>query len=291
MAQVTAALVKQLREMTNSPMMECKKALVKADGDIDRAVDILREMGVAKAVKRAGRATNEGTVATYVSEDGHVAAILELSCETDFVGTNPKFTGFAADLAKVVADNNPADVDALKACAMGQGTVDSELTEMIHIIGENMKIMRFARIEQPEGAIAGYIHLGGKLASLVSFSFGKAETAANDSFKTFAHDVAMQVVAADPVSATIEDVPADVLEHEKAIYAVQAAESGKPEFVQQKMVEGRVNKFYKESVLNEQAFIKDSDTTISALAKKVSKEAGDDIKIVSFIRYNFGEAE
>ena len=157
MAQVTAALVKQLREMTNSPMMECKKALVKADGDIDRAVDILREMGVAKAVKRAGRATNEGTVATYVSEDGHVAAILELSCETDFVGTNPKFTGFAADLAKVVADNNPADVDALKACAMGQGTVDTELTEMIHIIGENMKIMRFARIEQPEGAIAGYI--------------------------------------------------------------------------------------------------------------------------------------
>ena len=291
MAQVTAALVKQLREMTNSPMMECKKALVKADGDIDRAVDILREMGVAKAVKRAGRATNEGTIGTYVSEDGHTAAILELSCETDFVGTNPKFTGFAADLAKVVAENDPADVEALKACKMGQGTVDTELTEMIHIIGENMKIMRFARIEQPEGAIAGYIHLGGKLASLVSFTFAKAETAANDSFKTFAHDVAMQVVAADPVSATIEDVPADVLEHEKAIYAVQAAESGKPEFVQQKMVEGRVNKFYKESVLSEQVFIKDNDTTISELAKKVSKEAGDDIKIVSFVRFSFGEAE
>ena len=291
MAQVTAALVKQLREMTNSPMMECKKALVKADGDIDRAVDILREMGVAKAVKRAGRATNEGTIGTYVSEDGHTAAILELSCETDFVGTNPKFTGFAADLAKVVAENNPTDLEALKACKMGQGTVDSELTEMIHIIGENMKIMRFTRVEQPEGGIAGYIHLGGKLASLVSFSFGKAETNANETFKTFAHDVAMQVVAADPVSATIEDVPADVLEHEKAIYAVQAAESGKPEFVQQKMVEGRVNKFYKESVLSEQVFIKDNDTTISELAKKVSKEAGDDIKIVSFVRFSFGEAE
>ena len=143
MAQITAALVKQLREMTDSPMMECKKALVEADGDIEKAVDVLRTMGIAKAVKRAGRDTNEGTIATYVSEDGKTGAILELSCETDFVGTNPKFTGFAADLAKVVAEQNPADVEALKACPMNGETVDSALTEMIHVIGENMKVLRF----------------------------------------------------------------------------------------------------------------------------------------------------
>ena len=130
MAQVTAALVKQLREMTDSPMMECKKALVEADGDIDKAVDILRTMGIAKAVKRAGRDTNEGTIATYVSEDQKLGAILELTCETDFVGTNPKFCGFALELAKVVAENDPADVEALKACAMGESTVEAELTEI-----------------------------------------------------------------------------------------------------------------------------------------------------------------
>ena len=154
MAQITAALVKQLREMTDSPMMECKKALVEAEGDLEKAVDVLRKMGVAKAVKRAGRDTNEGTIAAYISEDGRTGALLELTCETDFVGTNPKFCGFAADLAKVVAENDPADVDALKACAMGESTVDAELTEMIHVIGENMKVNRFKRVAVESGALS-----------------------------------------------------------------------------------------------------------------------------------------
>ena len=145
MAQITAALVKQLREMTDSPMMECKKALVEAEGDLEKAVDVLRTMGIAKAVKRAGRDTNEGTIATFVSEDGKTGAILELSCETDFVGTNPKFTGFATKLAQVVAEQNPADVEALKACELDGETVDAALTEMIHVIGENMKVLRFQR--------------------------------------------------------------------------------------------------------------------------------------------------
>ena len=290
MAKITAALVKQLREMTDSPIMECKKALVATDGDINAAVDELRKMGVAKAVKRAGRATNEGTIAAYVSEDGKTGALLELSCETDFVGTNPKFTGFANSLARVVAENDPADVEALKACPMGDATVDSELTEMIHVIGENMKIIRFKRIVAT-GALSSYIHLGGKLADIVSFEFEKPATAQNDEFKTFAHDVAMQVAAANPVAARREDVPAEVLSHERSIYAAQAAESGKPEFVQEKMVEGRVNKYYKENVLTEQVFIKDADTTISDLTKKVSKAAGDTIKIVSFVGFAFGDED
>ncbi|MDO4537526.1 MAG: translation elongation factor Ts, partial [Coriobacteriales bacterium] len=138
MAKVTAAMVKQLRDMTDSPMMECKKALVEADGDIEKAVDVLRTMGLAKAVKRAGRDTNEGTIATFVSEDGKAGALLELTCETDFVGTNAKFCGFAADLAKVVVEQNPADVEALLGCEMNGNTVDDELKEMIHVIGENM---------------------------------------------------------------------------------------------------------------------------------------------------------
>lgn len=289
MAQITAALVKQLREMTDSPIMECKKALVKADGDIDKAVDVLREMGVAKAVKKAGRATNEGTVGAYVSEDGMTGALVEVSCETDFVGTNAKFTGFAAKLAQSVADADPADEEAFKAAACGDETVDTALTEMIHTMGENMKLGRFARRSTASGALASYIHLGGKLGVLVEYSFAKPETASNEEFKTFAHDVAMQVAAMSPVSARREDVPADVVAHEKEIYMAQAAESGKPEAIQEKMAIGRLEKYYKENVLTEQEFFKDSDMTVRQLAEKISKDVDDKIEIVGFDRFAFGE--
>lgn len=260
MAQITAAMVKQLREMTDSPMMECKKALVEADGDMDAAVDVLRKNGLAKAAKKAGRETNEGAVAAFVSEDGKTGALLELSCETDFVGSNAKFTGFASKVAEVVAATEPADVDALLEKPMGEETVSSELTEMIHIMGENMKISRFAARKAENGALASYIHMGGKIGVLVEFAFEKAETAQAESFKTFAHDVALQVAAVAPICATRDQVPAETVEHEKQIYMAQAAESGKPEAIQEKMAVGRLEKFYKQSVLTEQEFIKDSSS-------------------------------
>ena len=289
MAQITAAMVKQLREMTDSPMMECKKALVEADGDMDAAVDVLRKNGLAKAAKKAGRETNEGAVAAFVSEDGKTGALLELSCETDFVGSNAKFTGFASKVAEVVATTEPADVDALLEKPMGEETVSSELTEMIHIMGENMKISRFAARKVENGALASYIHMGGKIGVLVEFAFEKAETAQAESFKTFAHDVALQVAAVAPICATRDQVPAETVEHEKQIYMAQAAESGKPEAIQVKIAEGRLNKFYGESVLSEQAFIKDGDITIRQYAEKVGKELGDSIEVVAFDRFTFGE--
>ena len=273
MAEITAALVKQLRDMTSSPMMECKKALVEAEGDIEKAVDILRTMGVAKAVKRAGRDTNEGTIATFISPDGKTGAILELSCETDFVGTNPQFTGFAGDLAAVVVESNPADVEELKAAKLGDETVDEAITDKIHNIGENMRVLRFQR----------------KLADIVTFEFNKPETAESQDFKNFAHDVAMQVAAAAPVAARREDVPQDIVDHELSIYKAQAAESGKPEAIQEKMAYGRLEKYYKEYVLTEQAFVKDPDMTISEYAKLLSKKVDDEVKIVSFVRFAFGE--
>ena len=282
MAKITAAMVKQLREMTDSPMMECKKALVEADGDIDLAVDVLRKNGLAKAAKKAGRETNEGAVAAYVSEDGKSGALLELSCETDFVGSNAKFTGFAKDVAQVVSETAPADVEDLLTKPMNGNTVSDELTEMIHIMGENMKIARFAARTVESGALSSYIHMGGKIGVLVEFAFDKAETASADAFKTFAHDVALQVAAAAPICAVREDVPADIVAHEKEIYIAQAAESGKPEAIQEKMAIGRLEKFYKGSVLNEQEFIKDSSLTIKKYAEQVSKELGDTIKVVAF---------
>ena len=291
MAQITAALVKQLREMTDSPMMECKKALVEADGDIEKAVDVLRKMGMAKAVKKAGRETNEGTIAAYVSEDGKTAALAEVTCETDFVGTNPKFTGFAKNVAAVVAKANPADVESLKAAEFSEGeTVESAFTEMIHVMGENMKISRFERLAADNGAFGTYVHANGKVGTVVEFSFSKPETAEAEAFKTFAHDCAMQAAAIPgTISARREDVPADVVEHEMSIYKAQAAESGKPEPIQQKIAEGRLNKFFAESVLSEQAFIKDGDITIRQYAEKVSKELGDKIEVVAFKRLTFGE--
>ena len=287
--KITAAMVKQLREMTDSPMMECKKALVEADGDIDKAVDVLRKMGVAKAVKRAGRDTNEGTVAAYISEDGKKAALLELSCETDFVGKNPKFVGLATKLAGVVAENNPADVDALKALPMAETTVADELTEQIHLFGENMKVLRFVARSTENGAFGSYIHNGGKIGVIVEFSFTKPETGASEEFKTFAHDVALHVAAVNPISARREDVPAETIEHEMSIYKAQAAESGKPEAIQERIAQGRMEKFYKESVLTEQEFVKNPDFTVGQLASQVSKSLGDTIEVVKFDRFEFGE--
>ncbi len=289
MAQITAAMVKQLREMTDSPMMECKKALVEADGDMDAAVDVLRKNGMAKAAKKAGRETNEGAVAAFVSADSKSGALLELSCETDFVGSNAKFTGFASQVAEVVSSEKPADVEALLAAPMSGNTVSEELTEMIHIMGENMKIARFSARSVENGALSSYIHMGGKIGVMVEFSFEKPETADAEAFKSFAHDVALQVAAAAPICAVREQVPAETVAHEKEIYMAQAAESGKPEAIQEKMATGRLEKFYKGSVLNEQEFIKDSSLTIKKYAENVSKELGDTIKVVDFDRLVRGE--
>lgn len=289
MAQITAAMVKQLREMTDSPMMECKKALVEAEGDIEKAVDVLRKMGVAKSVKKAGRATNEGAVAAYVSEDGTVASVVELKCETDFVSSNPKFTGFAAEIAKAVAANDPADLDALMASPMGEETVEAALAEMIHVIGENMKITRFARRATTGGAFSSYVHMGGKIGVIVEFALGKAETAQAEAFKVMAHDVAMQVAAAKPLCAVREEMPQSVIDHEMEIYKAQAAESGKPEAIQEKMALGRLEKFYKESTLVDQLFVKDPEKTISQYVAGVAKELGDTIAVKAFSCFVLGE--
>ena len=288
MAQISAALVKQLRQMTDSPMMECKKALVEAEGDIDKAVDVLRTMGLAKAIKRAGRDTNEGTIGCYVSDDAKVGALVELTCETDFVGSNAKFRGFAKSLAQAVAENDPADVEAFKACALGESTVEAELTEMIHVIGENMKITRFARIAT-DGALGSYVHHDGKHADIVEFAVGKAETIESETFKTFAHDVAMQVVASNPISAKREDIPNETIEHEKSIYRAQAADSGRPEKFWDGIINGRLKKFFQENALAEQAFVKDSNVTVAELAEQLSKELDDEIKVMRFIRFDFGQ--
>lgn len=289
MAQIVAAMVKELREMTGAGMMECKKALVKAEGDMDAAVDVLRTEGLAKAAKKAGRATNEGTVMALVSDDATVGALVELDCETDFVSANAKFTNYAKGFAQVVIDQAPVDVDALMACTVDGETVEDALKGAIHIIGENIQMPRIARMEQTDGAVCSYIHGGGKIGVLVSFKLGKTETATNEDFQRYGRDVAMQVAAASPVSATRDMVPSETVEHEMNIYKAQAAESGKPEAIQEKIATGRLEKFYKESVLTEQVFVKDPDQTVNQYTAEVAKKLGDTIEIVDFTRFMLGE--
>ena len=289
MAEIKAAMVKELREMTGAGMMECKKALVEANGDMDAAVDVLRKAGLAAVAKKAGRATNEGTVFAKVSEDGTMGAVVELNCETDFVGMNEKFKAYAEKVADAVLANDPADMDALKASELNGETVEAIVTDCIHVMGENTQLSRFASIKGD--AVSSYIHMGGKIGILVAFELGDAAVAASDAFKAYGRDIAMQVAAAAPIAATREEVPAATVEHEMSIYKAQAAESGKPEQIQVKIAEGRMNKFYGEFVLTEQAFVKDPDQKVSAYTNKVAKELGTTIKILGFKRFVLGQED
>ena len=286
MAAITAAMVKELREMTDAGMMECKKALVEADGDMDKAVDVLRTRGLAAAAKKVGRATNEGTVMAIVSDDATKGAVVELNCETDFVGMNEKFKGYAEKIARAAMAANVEDVEALKAVDAEGETVEGVLTDAIHTLGENMNLARAAVVEA--GGVASYIHGGGKIGVLVTFDVEGIDPA-SDEFQHCGRDVAMQVAAASPVSATRESVPAEVVAHEMEIYKAQAAESGKPEYIQEKIATGRLEKFYKESCLTEQAFVKNPDQNVTDYVNEVAKKLGGTIKVTGFKRFMLGE--
>ena len=284
---ITASMVKELREMTGAGMMECKKALTEADGDMDKAVDVLRTRGLAAVAKKAGRATNEGTVMALVSDDAKVGALVELNCETDFVGMNEKFKAYAEKIARAALAAKPADLDGLKAAEFEGETVEAVVTDCIHVMGENTQLARFAVVEA--GAVASYIHGGGKIGVLVTFDVDGIDATSED-FVHYGRDVAMQVAAVNPIAATREDVPADVVEHEMGIYKAQAAESGKPENIQEKIATGRLEKFFKEQCLAEQEFVKNPDQTVNEYTAEVAKKLGGSIKITGFKRFQLGEA-
>jgi elongation factor Ts len=291
MAEITAALVKELREITGAGMMECKKALVEVEGDIEGAIDVLRTRGLAKAAEKAGRATNEGTIVALTSDAADIAVLCEINCETDFVGTNEKFKAYASKIAHAALENDVADIESLKTAAYEGETVDALLAEAIHTLGENIQIARFVRLTIADGAIVSYIHGGGTLGVLVAFRLGDPSIASSDAFQAIAKDVAMQVAAMNPVAVNREEVPADIVEHEKSIYKAQAAESGKPEAIQEKMAIGRLDKFFKECCLLEESFIKDGDQTVKSYIETASKGLGSSVEVVSFVRFALGDAE
>ena len=291
MAEITAALVKQLREMTDSPMMECKKALVEAEGDIDKAVDVLRTRGIAKSVKKAGRETNEGAVAAFVSEDGTLAALAEVKCETDFVSGTDKFKTLAAKVAKAAAEGDPADLEALKAVVVDGETVEATIQNGIATMGENMTLTRFARRSAAGGAMSSYIHMGGKIGVLVEINCETDFVAKTDAFKALAHDIAMHIAAAKPTYVRREEVDSSELDHEREVLRAQALAEPKPKPLPiiEKMVEGRIDKYYKEVCLLEQPFVKDPDKSVEQLINEQIAKIGEKITVRRFARYEMGE--
>lgn len=274
MAQITAAIVKELRERTGAGMMDCKKALVATEGDMEKAIDFLREKGLSQAAKKAGRVAAEGAVVAHVTEDGKVGAIVEVNCETDFVGQNENFQALAKSIAALIVETNPADVETLLASELDGKAVKDVVTEAIAKIGENISVRRFVRFESAEGKVYSYIHAGGKIGVLVDMKGGDLE---------LGKDIAMQVAAANPQYLDRAEVPASELEHEKDILTEQARNEGKPEKIIEKMVLGRINKYYKDVCLVDQEFIKDGDLTISKLLKSKNAE------VARFARFQLGE--
>ena len=268
---ISAKMVKELRDKTGAGMMDCKKALTATDGDMTKAVDWLREKGIAKAAKKAGRVAAEGAVASYVTPDGKVGALVEINCETDFAAGNEQFKELTAKIAKHIAETKPADLDALNDSEIDGEKVSAIITNATATIGEKVSLRRFVCYESA-GNLATYIHMGGRIGVLVNLTGGDAQ---------LGKDVAMQIAAAAPIAVDESGVPADVIAHEKEVSRQEALESGKPEKIVDRIVEGRIKKYYKEVCLNEQAFVKDPDKQIKDIL------GGSEVK--EFTRFQLGE--
>ncbi len=282
----TAKDVQALREKTGCGMMDCKKALTECNGDMDAAVDFLREKGLASQAKKASRVAAEGTVCA-ICENG-VGVVVELNAETDFVAGGDEFKELALKVAKVIAAQNPADIDALLACSENGQTVEEMVQELFLKVRENIKIRRFERYE---GNVVTYVHAGGKIGVMVKFD-GDVD-AENADFITMGKNVAMQIAAMSPAFLDKASVPADVIEKEKAIEIAKMKEdpkmANKPEAVLGKIVEGKIGKFYKENCLVEQAFVMNGDVTVGKYVADTAKELGADVKLASFVRMEKGE--
>ena len=287
---VTASMVKELREMTGAGMMDCKKALSATDGDFDKAIEFLREKGLATAEKKAGRIAAEGLVATTIKDGDKVAAIVEVNAETDFVAKNEVFQTFVKEVVEQAADTDAADIDAFKAEKWALDTsmtVDEKLAAMIAKIGENMNIRRFEKIVSEDGIVVSYIHAAGKIGVLV-----EAKTESNDErVKEALKNVAMQVAALNPKYVSTDDVPEEYKEHEKEILLAQAKQENpnKPDNIIEKMIIGRLNKEMKEICLLDQVYVQDSDLTVAKYVEKVAKENGANMTVKRFVRFETGE--
>src|ERR1051325_7340405 len=275
MAEITAGMVAKLREMTGAGLMDCKKALTETNGDVDGAVDVLRKKGVASAQKKAGREAKEGVIAQYIKPGAKLGVLVEINCETDFVAKNDQFRAFCDEIAKTIAENPSAELEAQRTAAVTR-------------IGENIKISRHQKLEVAgNGMIAAYIHTGGKVGVLVEVGAGKEATVNNEEFKQLVRDITLQIAAANPTVVTRDQVPADLVAKEKEIATEQV--KNKPPQAIAKIVEGKLDKFYQTICLVEQGFVKNGEVTVKEHVAQLSKKLGDEISVRRFLRFQVGE--
>lgn len=286
---ITAAQVKELRERTNVAMMECKKALTETDGDMEAAIKILRERSGLKAAKKADRAAKEGLVSAQLSADGKSGILLELNCETDFVAKNDNFGDFLSSVATAVAGSDAKDLEAAQTVSMGEMSVSEAVKAKVIELGENLQFSRFDRFDvEGAGAIASYIHMGGKVGVLLEVGCEKEDTPSQEAFKDLVKDITLHIAAAAPSGLNRSDIPAELVDAEKDVFRKQMENSGKPAEIIDKIIEGKLGKFYSEQCLVDQGFVKDPDTTISALVEAKGKELGDTLTINRFTRFAVG---
>ncbi len=284
--EITASLVKELREKSNAGMMDCKKALQETNGDIEKAIDYLREKGLSKASKKADRIAAEGLTYALVSDCGKKGVVVEVNSETDFVAKNDEFRGFVEVVAKTALENEPADVEALKADKLEDGkSLQETLTDKIAKIGENMSIRRFKIEKVNDGRVVSYIHAGGKISVIVALE----SEGDKDALEVLGKDLAMQVAAMNPKYISTDDVDADYIAHEREILVAQALNEGKPQNIVEKMVEGRLQKELKEVCLLEQAYVKDGDITVKKYIENTAKNLSKAIRVSAFQRFEVGE--
>ncbi len=292
--EISAKQVKELRDLTGCGIMDCKKALIEAEGDVEKAKDWLREKGMAKAEKKASRVAAEGVVASVISDDMKTGAIVEVNIETDFAAATDKFKSFVDDVKTQIMTVKPADIDALKASAMyndSSKTVELATKEAIADIGENTSVRRFALYEvNGNGAITSYIHMGGKVGVLVEFSVSDDSVIKTDAFQTMAKNIGMQIAASNPSWVAESEVPQAALDRETEIIKNKALEEGKPaQIIETRIVPGQIKNFYKLNVLLDQEYVKDEDKTIAQYIEAESKAMGAEISVARFTRYGLGD--
>jgi elongation factor Ts len=287
---ITASLVNELRKKTNVGMMECKKALTETAGDLDAAVKYLRERGIMKAEGKADREASEGIIAARLSADGKSGILIEVNCETDFVSRNEGYVKFVDEIADTLAASGAKNLEEALAVKIGDLSVEDFTKAKVLELGENIRLRKFERFDlQDGGAIAQYIHMGGKVGVLLEVGAANGETATKEEFRDLVKDITLHIAAIAPKGLSREDISADAVEREKEIYRVQLANEGKPAEMIEKIILGKIGKFFSDNALLEQAFVKDPDTTIKKLVEAKGKELGDTLVVRRFIRFGLGE--
>ena len=287
---ITASIVKELRDKTSAPLMDCKKVLTETNGDIEASIKLLRERGIMKSSKMADRAANEGVITARINADATSGLLLEVNCETDFVSKNESFQAFVGDIADALAASTVADLDAALAHQHGEQSLDDTIKAKVGEVGENLQFRKYVRYDAATGGVvASYIHLGGKVGVLIEVGTTQPETRNTESFKELIKDLTLHIAACAPKGLSRDDIPQSVVDNELDIFRTRLLAEGKPANIIENILKGQIGKFFAESCFLEQGFVKDSDIKVSALLEAKGKELGDTLTVTRFVRFGLGE--